>query len=341
MLLRETEIKVGVTFKFMRAAIIGCGLIGRKRAEAFPDNLTLVGSFDINVEASNLFAQEFSIKRYTSIEQLLGDSEVEVVFIATRHDQLAFLAQKAILAGKHVFIEKPGAINFKELSLIRDLSNTKKSQIHIGYNHRYHPAVRKAHEIFKSGAIGEIMFMRGRYGHGGRVGYENEWRADRSKSGGGELIDQGTHLLDLAFHFLGDINLEYGATPTYFWNMEVEDNAFVSVSNKRGNLAFLQASCTEWKNMFSLEIYGKTGKLEISGLGRSYGMETLAFHKMLPQMGPPESTIWSFPGEDESWRLEIEDFVESLRSNSKVCNNMESSLAVLKVIEEIYALAAK
>jgi len=130
-------------------------------------------------------------------------------------------------------------------------------------------------------------------------------RADKSKSGGGELIDQGTHLIDLSIGFLGKLQVDYAATPNFFWDMDVEDNVFMSLQNNSGNIAFLQASCTEWKNMFSLEIYGNTGKIEISGLGRSYGVETLTLHKMLPEMGPPISESWSFVEPDNSWALEM------------------------------------
>jgi predicted dehydrogenase len=181
------------------------------------------------------------------------------------------------------------------------------------------------------------MFLRGRYGHGGRLGYEKEWRADKSKSGGGELIDQGTHLIDLSIGFLGELKLDYAATPNYFWDMAVEDNVFISLKNVEGNIAFLHASCTEWKNMFSLEIYGKTGKIEISGLGRSYGEETLTFHKMLPEMGPPLTETWSFPEPDDSWALEMSEFVNDLQTGTKYSDNLDSSLEVLRVIGEIYS----
>jgi hypothetical protein len=135
---------------------------------------------------------------------------------------------------------------------------------------------------------------------------------------------------------MGDLSLDYAKTPTYFWNMEVEDNAFLALKNDSGNIAFLQASCTEWKNMFSLEIYGQAGKLEISGLGKSYGEETLYFHKMLPEMGPPQTQVWKYPGVDDSWKLEIEEFVNDLQKGSTNSDNLESSLGVLRIIQEIY-----
>ena len=331
---------LGVTSD-MKASLIGCGLIGRKRVEAFEDNLELVGVFDLNKDNSKEFANSYGAHEYLTEKEIFEDESTEIIFIATRHDKLAQLAMKALAAGKHVFVEKPGAINYSEMKILSDLASSTELRVHVGYNHRYHPALQMAYEIFNSGKIGPLMFVRGRYGHGGRIGYEKEWRADRLKSGGGELIDQGTHLLDLSFGFLGDLNLEYSATPTYFWDMEVEDNAFISVSNTRGNLAFLQASCTEWKNMFSLEIYCKTGKLEILGLGRSYGMETLTLHKMAPEMGIPTSTTWSFPESDESWGIEIQEFVNDIQTNSGKSNNLKEALSVLKIVEQIYARGSK
>jgi predicted dehydrogenase len=321
----------------MKAAIIGCGLIGQKRAAALPDSVELIGCFDTVQSTAEIFATEFGTKAFTSVQELLALEELDFAVVATRHDSLSPLAVTTLNAGKHVFIEKPGAINHDGLLKVYDAANKNKLKVHIGYNHQYHPAISKARQIFAEGLIGELMFLRGRYGHGGRLGYEKEWRADKLKSGGGELIDQGTHLIDLSLAFLGEMQLDYAAAPSYFWDMPVEDNAFISLKNNAGNIAFLQASCTEWKNMFSMEIYGKTGKLEISGLGRSYGVETLTLHKMLPEMGPPVSQTWSFPEPDDSWALEMQEFIEDLRTGARNSDNLDSSLEVLRVIGEIYS----
>jgi len=320
----------------MKVAVIGCGLIGRKRAMAFPDYIEVVGCFDENISVGESFAIEFKTTLFTSVAELLGIPGLCFVVIATRHDSLHSLAINALNLGKHVFIEKPGAINDLEFEKVCALARKNDLKVHVGYNHRYHPAVRKAYEKFNEGIIGDVMFLRGRYGHGGRLGYEKEWRADKSKSGGGELIDQGTHLIDLSIGFLGKLKVDYAATPNFFWDMDVEDNVFMSLQNNSGNIAFLQASCTEWKNMFSLEVYGKTGKLEISGLGRSYGVETLTLHKMLPEMGPPVSETWSFPGPDGSWALEMQQFIEDLQTGTRNSDNLDSSLEVLRVIGEVY-----
>jgi len=321
----------------VKAAVIGCGLIGRKRALAFPDNVELVGCFDEVVSVAESFAIEFNTINFALLSELLEIQDLSFVVIATRHDSLHSLALAALHAGKNVFIEKPGAISHLQFEKVIEVARKRDLRVHVGYNHRYHPAVRKALELSRNGLIGEIMFLRGRYGHGGRLGYEKEWRADKTKSGGGELIDQGTHLIDLSIGFLGELKLDYAATPNYFWDMAVEDNVFLSLKNIEGNIAFLQASCTEWKNMFSLEIYGKTGKIEISGLGRSYGIETLTFHKMLPEMGPPLTETWRFSEPDESWAIEICEFINDLQTGTNDSDNLESSLEVLQVIGEIYS----
>ena len=321
----------------MKAAVIGCGLIGKKRALALPSFVELVGCFDEVASVAETFATEFGTSNFQSLAELLDIQELDFVIIATRHDSLHSLAIAALCAGKHVFIEKPGAINYFEFKKVCELARKKNLRMHVGYNHRHHPALKKAYELLNDGSIGEVMFLRGRYGHGGRLGYEKEWRADKLKSGGGELIDQGTHLIDLSIGFLGELQLDYAATPNYFWDMAVEDNVFMSLKNKSGNIAFLQASCTEWKNMFSMEIYGQKGKIEISGLGRSYGLETLTLHKMLPEMGPPITENWSYPEPDDSWAVEMGEFLDDLLTGSNKSDNLESSLEVLRVIGEMYS----
>lgn len=320
----------------MRAAIIGCGLIGSNRASALPKDVELVGCFDESNATAENFAAKFGTISWNSIEDLLSTPRLDFVIVATRHDALNRISNMALNAGVNVFVEKPGAINFAQLLEVQTKAAEMNLKVHVGYNHKYHPGIKKAFEIFDEGEIGNLMFLRARYGHGGRIGYEKEWRADKSKSGGGELIDQGTHLIDLSLSFMGDITLDYASTPNYFWEMPVEDNAFLSLKNSSGSVSFLHASCTEWKNMFSMEIYGKNGKIEISGLGRSYGLETLTLYKMLPEMGPPLSQTWTFPEPDNSWGEELNDFIQDLLTGSNLSENLESSLEVLRIIDEIY-----
>jgi predicted dehydrogenase len=211
--------------------------------------------------------------------------------------------------------------------------------VKVGFNHRFHPALRKAHELAVSGAVGPLLVVRGRYGHGGRLGYDREWRADPTVAGGGELLDQGVHLIDLARWFLGDFTQVHGHIATYFWDMPVEDNGFLLLRTPTGRTAWLHASCTEWKNLFSFEVLGKTGKLQIDGLGGSYGVERLTFYRMLPEMGPPETTAWEYPGEDRSWEVEFTYFCECIAAGRAPAGGLEDALAALEVVEKTYALS--
>ena len=180
------------------------------------------------------------------------------------------------------------------------------------------------------------MFLRARYGHGGRIGYEKEWRAIPRLSGGGELIDQGVHIIDLARWFLGDFAEVDGYAHTYFWDMPVDDNAFLLLKTAEKQVAFLHASCTEWKNTFSFELYGRSGKLQIDGLGGSYGVERLAYYKMLPEMGPPDSTIWEYPQADNSWEVEMAEFLEDIRLGREPSAGLKDAIAALDIVNRVY-----
>ena len=168
------------------------------------------------------------------------------------------------------------------------------------------------------------------------MGYEKEWRFDAAVSGGGELIDQGTHLIDLSRWFLGDLTVEYSAVPTYYWDTQVDDNCFMALSTEAGQKAWLHASWTEWKNTFSFEIAGRDGKLQIDGLGGSYGTERLTYYRMLPQMGPPETTTWEYPFPDTSWDVEFAEFAAAIAEKRQVVGSAAEALATLEIVDEIY-----
>jgi predicted dehydrogenase len=209
-------------------------------------------------------------------------------------------------------------------------------KVRVGLNHRHHRSIRKAKELVDKGELGELMFIRGRYGHGGRIGYEKEWRANKGISGGGELIDQGPHLIDLSRWFLGEITEVNGFAHTYYWDMPVDDNGFMMLTNPKKQIAFLHASCTEWKNLFSIEIYGKLGKLDISGLGGSYGLEKITWYKMLKEMGPPETVSWEFPMADNSWTIELLEFFNDIEFNKVVSPSLIDAQIILRIIEKVY-----
>ncbi len=315
--------------------IIGCGLIGQKRAKALGKG-RLIACADVNESRARLLAGDSGIRAFGHWRSMLAMPEVEIVVVATLHDSLAQITLAAIEAGKHVLVEKPAARNAAELEPVMKAAERRGVKVRVGFNHRYHRSFRKARELFESGALGELMFLRARYGHGGRLGYDKEWRAKPEISGGGELIDQGPHLIDLSRWFLGEFHEVQGFAHTYFWNMPVDDNGFLLLRTRNQQVAFLHASCTEWKNIFSMEIYGRQAKLEISGLGGSYGLEKLTYYKMLPGMGPPETTSWEYPMGDDSWEFEMEEFYEDIRLDRSPAASLEDASAALKIIERIY-----
>ena len=321
----------------LRVALIGCGLIGQKRLNLLPRGSVTVACDTQLDRAEKLAAQSPGCLATDSAAVAVSRANVDIVVIATINSALAPIALQAVQNGKHVLVEKPAAINLAELAKVEAAAKARGVLVRVGYNHRYHPAGLKAVEIFQSGALGPIMFLRGRYGQGGRIGYEKEWRANPQLSGGGELIDQGVHLIDLAGIFLGEFTTIEGHVATYFWDMPVDDNAFLSLRNAAGSTAWLQVSCSEWKNLFSLEIYGRNAKLHWEGLGGSYGIERLTYYKMLPQMGPPETTIFEYPRGDESWKIEMEEFIEDIRLGRTPVPGLKEARAALEVVETIYA----
>jgi predicted dehydrogenase len=326
--------------KPVRFAIVGCGLIGGKRAAALPRG-SLTAVCDVVPERAAALAAKAGPQclATTSLPQLL-DTNPDAVIVSTLNASLGPVALACLQAGKHVLVEKPVTISLPEMDELVACARANNLLVRAGYNHRYHPAFQKARQIFDSGVMGPLMFIRARYGHGGRVGYDKEWRSDPKQSGGGELIDQGVHLIDLAGWFLGEWAEIDGFVDTFFWNMPVDDNAFLHLCNSSGQTAWLHASCTEWKNLFSFEIYGKFAKLHIEGLGGSYGVERLYHYQMLPEMGPPETLIYEFPRGDDSWALETRDFVEDIRLGRQPVPGLKEARSVMNVVDTVYRRSA-
>jgi predicted dehydrogenase len=276
----------------MNVGIVGCGLIGRKRAAVLGPDDELVACYD---PVSPLDPA------VESAEAVIDAADA--VIVATPHDALAELTIAALDAGKHVLVEKPAGIGSAQVRAIADAATA--AHVHVGFNHRFHPAIERAVREARSGEHGEILHVRARYGHGGRPGYDREWRADRRRSGGGELIDQGMHLLDLSHWLLGALPLHSALLRTSFWDAPVEDNAVLILGDRTaGPWTLFHVSWTEWKNLFSLEIFCRTAKLQVDGLARSYGPQRLTRYLMAPELGPPDVDVVDYPAEDASWEAE-------------------------------------
>ena len=316
----------------LNIAIAGCGRIGTKRAAALGD-CQLAIACDVDIARARALGAPESTDDW---QAAVTSDAADIVIVATTHDMLATIATAAARAGKHVLIEKPGARRAAELDAVAEAAVASGVLVRVGFNHRYHRAVQMARALFDAGEIGPLMFIRGRYGHGGRLGYEREWRANPAISGGGELLDQGIHLIDLSRWFLGEFARVTGRTPRCFWQMPVEDNAFLMLETEAGQLAWLHASWTEWKNTFSFEICGRDGKLEITGLGGSYGTERLTYYEMSPEMGPPETRTWEFPTADNSWDVEFGNFLDDIRYKRPPRPGIADAQAALRVVERVY-----
>ena len=320
----------------IRVAIIGCGLVGQKRARSLAGG-KLVACADLDQsKAGDLARNVKGCAVFPDWPSVIRNDQIDLVIVATPHNLLAEIAGAAVREGKHVLVEKPGARNVDELRGLIAIADSAGVCVRVGFNHRYHPAFQQARKLVDSGKIGPLMFIRARYGHGGRKGYDSDWRARPEISGGGELIDQGVHLIDLARWFLGEFEEIDGFTHTYFWEMPVDDNAFLLLKTKEKRVAFLHASWTEWKNTFSFEIYGRTGKLQIDGLGGSYGAERLTWYRMLPKMGPPETDVWEYPMEDDSWEFEMAEFLKDIRLGRASEPGLHDAFATVKIVEQIY-----
>jgi predicted dehydrogenase len=315
----------------LKIGIVGAGRMGKIRARtarAHPD-CQVVCVFDVMHSEAQDLATEVGCVTCDSWELLIQRDDVDAIVVATPHKYLSPITIAAIRAGKRVFCEKPLGRNANEAEEIVDavqvsaaadnVGHDSNTRVIVGYTLRHHPAVTRAKELVTSGAIGEPFYVRGRYGHGGRSGYEKEWRGNLELSGGGELLDQGVHLIDLSRWFLGEFCEVMGSVNNYFWNADtanaaafdvpkrgaihyqggrivstcVEDNAFMLLKGVLGKTALLHVSWTQWKNLFSFEIFGANGFLLLEGLGGSYGPERLVLATRR-ETGPPEMQEFLF-----------------------------------------------
>jgi predicted dehydrogenase len=324
----------------LKVGIIGCGLIGTKRAKALGDSALLIVADTHRPSAERLAAGFPGCVATDDPREVIARPDVQLVIVATTNDALAPLVLAAVERGKHVIVEKPAARDAAELRPVVEAARRAKVVVKVGFNHRFHPAFLKAREIWESGVCGPLMFIRARYGQGGRLGMEKEWRGRKAIAGGGEMLDQGVHLIDLARWFAGEFVDVEGYVGRFFWQWEVEDNGFALLKTASGQVAWLHASCTEWKNLFSFEIYGRDAKLHVEGLGGSYGVERLTHYQMLPQMGPPDTTIWEYPGDDRSWHREYAHTLDCIARGTPVLGGLEDALAALTIVGRLYEKAS-
>lgn len=322
----------------MDIAIIGAGLQGWRRAQAIDradgDRIALV--CDANIEVARRLAAQVGADSTQNWEEAVESKKVDCIIVCTPPGMHAQISTAALTLGKHTLCEKPMGRNLPEALKIASVARVSVGKLQVGYNLRYHPAVVQIREWCRTEAIGRLMFVRGRYGITGRPGFENEWRVRPELSGGGQLMDQGLHLLDLSRWFLGGFTDVVGFLLTGFWPISpVEDNAFALLRTGQGQIASLHASWTQWRNLFCLEVFGTEGYCTAEGLGGSYGTEraTLGRRQLLQ---PFAQEVIEFRSEDRSWVLEWREFRSSiLEGRSPTCNELDG-LEVLRLADAIY-----
>lgn len=326
--------------KIINVGLIGCGTVGLKRLNNLPRKFRLIGCADPIISVAKIFKKKNNLFLTRDWKKLIELKNLNAVIVATTHHLQSQIISECVNKNIHIFVEKPGGISARETyKIILKLKKKKtKINIRVGFNHRYHPAFLRAKELIKNKIFGKILYIRAVYGHGGRLGYEKEWRFKKNFSGGGELIDKGSHLIDLSRFFLGDLKIISSNLKNFFWKMRLEDNCFLNLENKYGNNAFLHASCTEWKNKFLFEIFCKYGKIEINGLGKSYGNEKLILYRMSKKMGKPLIKEYKFSKKDLSWKKELEEFYLDITKKRKSSPNLNDIYKNLQIINNIYKI---
>lgn len=326
----------------LKIGIAGFGKIGQIRALELSKNehTILKAIFDIN-KPSNL---DNNIIFCNSFEELLNQ-DIDAVFICTFNNVLANYTTKALNAGKHVFCEKPPARTSQELLSVIEVEKNSNLILKYGFNHRYHYSVMEAKKIIDSGSMGKLLWLRGVYGKAGSIDYDKNWRNYREYSGGGILIDQGIHMLDLMRYFSNQdfVHINSFVTTSY-WNIEAEDNAFAIMQSNEKITAMLHSSATQWRHKFLLEMCFEEGYINLDGIlsgTRSYAPEKLIigrreFEDITFAMGKPkETTIWF--ENDDSWKLEIDEFVNAVLNKSTIQNGTsKDAFETLKLVERIY-----
>ena len=328
----------------LKFGIIGAGLMGRRRAESllsFP-YVELVSIADIYEDKVRALSEKFKCRHTKSYMDIIKNKEINCVIISTVNNVLAKIAKEALENNKHVFVEKPVSVNTKDVEELIKISEKKNLIVKVGFNHRFFPTIQKAKELLGSGEIGELMFLKATYGQKSRIGFEKEWRVKKEISGGGELIDQGAHIIDLCLFFMGDIKEVKGVITKLFWDIEVDDNDFFILKNEMDKIAFIHTSSSLWENTFKFELHGTKGIIEVEGIRGHYGNPNLKIIRRNEEKSNKsgvyefDKEILNFPNEDLSYVDEIGNFIRTINKNGRLSGDLHDAKRVIEIISELY-----
>ncbi len=322
----------------MNVAIIGAGLQCRRRAPVIAEwpgtKLTVIAS--LHQAHAQAMASRFGCAAADSWEDVVKRRDIDLVLVCTPPYVHAPISIAALRAGKHVLCEKPLSRTLEEAEAMVAVAQETGRILKCGLNHRHHPAMWEAKQLVDRGEIGRPIFGRCRYGICGRPGYETEWRADPTQAAGGQFIEQGTHVVDLFRWFLGEV-VEVGCMTSlqYFKTQSLEDNGMAIFRMESGATAMLHASLTQWRNLFSFEVFGEDGYVEVDGLGGGYGTERLIVGRRHFE-APFEQAITEFRGGDVSWREEWKEFLSAIHDGREPIGNGRDGLAAMQVALAAY-----
>ncbi len=328
----------------LRVGIVGFGYMGeiRRRVTEASDDLQLVGVCETDDAKRAAIAGTETVSTYPE----LLDAGLDAVFVCTPNRFAPQVTVDALHRGLHVFCEKPPGRDVPDIELMREAEAANPAaKLMFGFNHRWHPGVVKAKVLVDSGRMGRVLGLRGVYGKSGGVGFRSSWRNDVEMSGGGILLDQGIHMLDLFRCFCGDFTSVKACLVDGYWHTGLEDNAWVVLRNEDGQGATLHSSATLWKHTFRLDIICEEGYLVVEGLlskTGSYGREQLVvgrrqFEDEAEAVGNPAEEVTYFD-KDASWDLEVGEWVRCIREDVPVTTGSSwDALRVMQIIEAAYA----
>jgi predicted dehydrogenase len=288
-------------------------------------------------ESTEAMARRFQCESALDWRQVTSRPDIDAVLVCTPPDSHTDISLDALRNGKHVLCEKPLCRTMEEARALVKAVKAAQTTFKCGFNHRYHPAVLEAKKLFDSGALGRPLFGRCSYGLVGRPGFENEWRADPMRAAGGQLGEQGIHGIDLFRWFLGEISdVSCMTSIQYFKTQSLEDNGMAVFRMAGGATASLHSSMTQWKNMFSFEVYGEDGYASVEGLGGSYGLEKLTWGRR-DFSAPFSHTTVEFRGGDSSWAAEWQDFAKAANAGRQpAMGTVEDGVEALRITLACY-----
>lgn len=321
----------------MHIGIIGAGRQGFRLGRAIRevgDAKIIIA--DVDLLAATRLSKLVGGEVVDNWENIVENTKIDAVVICTPPNLHAPIGIAAMENGKHVLCEKPLGLNPAEANKMVEVAKRQKVRLQCGFNLRFHPGIKQAKKWLDEGLIGTPVFARCRYGICGSPDYDKDWRANASISGGGELLDQGVHMLDLFRWFLGDLSEVTGFTSTSCWDIApLEDNVFALLRTKKGQIASMHASWTQWKNLFSFEVFGCDGYFIVEGLGGSYGTEQAILGKRTA-LEPFTEKIIEFRGEDKSWHEEWKELIDAIKENREPLGAGIDGAEAIKIAYSIY-----